>query len=78
MSGRSDTLIPLSNQEFYLASSALVAMAELICTFETPRLPADAYLIAIFENMPAHNLLIGQIALHHCLEPIFLRAYQLE
>ncbi len=78
MSGRSDTRIPLANQEFYLASSALVAMAELICTFEKSRLPADAHLPAIFYKMPAHNLLIGQITLHHCLEPSFLSAHALE
>jgi hypothetical protein len=78
MSGRSDTRIPLVNQEFYLAISALVAMAELIYTFEKRRLPADGNLLEIFENMPAYNLLMGQIALHHCLEPSFLRIYALE
>ncbi len=47
MSDISDIYIPLVGEELLPGKSALVAMAEYICTLEKPRLPADAHLLKI-------------------------------
>lgn len=63
MSGTSDIQIPPTNQDFYLERSALVAMAEFVCSFNDIWLPVEVNLLKI------PQLLTGQIALHHCLAP---------